>query len=1047
MMHKHLDRAALAAGALTVAWVAWGYLGHPLALTMTLLIGAFFAMGALELRRFRQATVALSQAVASLAAAPAGLSEWLSTLPEGLRPAVRARVEGERAVLPGPALTPYLVGLLVLLGMLGTFLGMVVTLNGAVIALESTTDLAAIRSALAAPVRGLGVAFGTSVAGAAASAMLGLMSALARRDRQQVSQALDAAVAGPLRRFSRAAQREDALESLQAQSRLLPALATQMQTLMERLDQHSERLGERWLAAQDQAHREAREVHQALARSVEQSLRGALVDSARAAGATIQPVVEQTLGALAAQSGQLHERMAEQLDQRLGRLADELQSAAGAVVQTWQSALERQAQVQTEQQQALGATLQTFGERFHGGAEALLARVDERQAATQNAVSVGVTGWLEASTALQARLGTELEARLGRLGDVLQQSSHAVAGTLQTALDEQVAAQARQQQALEVALAAQAAQWQTGSRQLLTEVDARQAAAQQALSAGVAAWLEASGDLQARLGDELQARLGHLGDALQQTTSEVTATWRSALAEQAAAQARQQQSLETTLGALGEQFQAGSARLLADVDQRQSATQAALAASAAELGASAARQQAATAEAVQAQLDGVAHRLSESVARISGQWGEALAQQEAQQGAVVDRLERALGGFAGTFEERAAALIAQVERLQTERIEAQVDESRQRLQAWTEQLERVGQQLQQAWSQGGAAQLQAQQTLAEQTANRWHAWSEELRRSGDQMQQAWQHSAEALQRRHDAADAQERQRLAEWQQQLQGLSARLQADWQTAADAARARADEQAAQALARQDEWARQLQALGEQLQSGWRSAAELNLSRQSELAEAMGQAVEQATRHTQAMSQRTIDEVATLARDAAEAPRAAAAIIEQLQQRLGESAERDNALLDERQRLLRSLDEVLVEVRSASGDQRAAVDTLLQSSAETLREAAEAFAASVQSANQTLGALSAQMGTDAAEVGSLGEAMGEAVQRFGVASDQLVGQLGRIEQALEQSMQRSDEQLAYTVAQARELIDLSVLSSKRLVDEMRQLGRAGGEAAEEGR
>ena len=1047
MMHKHLDRAALAAGALTVAWVAWGYLGHPLALTMTLLIGAFFAMGAIELRRFRQATGELSRAVATLATEPAGLSEWLSALPEGLRPAVRARVEGERTVLPGPALTPYLVGLLVLLGMLGTFLGMVVTLNGAVIALESTTDLAAIRSALAAPVRGLGVAFGTSVAGAAASAMLGLMSALARRDRQQASQALDAAVAGPLRRFSRAAQREDALESLQAQSRLLPSLATQMQTLMERLDQHSERLGERWLAAQDQAHREAREVHEALARSVEQSLRGALVDSARAAGATIQPVVEQTLGALASQSGQLHERMAQQLDQRLGRLADELQSATGAVVQTWQSALERQAQVQSEQQLALGATLQTFGERFHGGAEALLARVDERQAAAQSAVSAGVSGWLEASTALQARLGTELESRLGQLGEALQQTTHTVAGTLQTALADQGAAQARQQQALEAALAAQAEQLQAGSRQLLAEVDARQAAAQQALTSGVAAWLEASGALQTRLGTELEARLGRLGDELQQTTAAVTGAWQTALAEQASAQARQQQSLETTLGALGEQFQDGSARLLAEVDQRQSATQAALAASAAELGASAARQQAATAEAVQAQLDGVAQRLSESVAQVSDQWGEALRQQEAQQGAVVERLERALGGFAGTFEERAAALIAQVERLQTERIEAQVDESRQRLQAWTEQLERVGQQLQQAWSQGSAAQLQAQQALAEQTASRWQAWSEELQGSGERLQQAWRQSAEALHSRQDATEAQERQRLAEWQQQLQALSARLQADWQAAADAARVRAEEQSAQALLRQEQWAQQLQSLGERLQTGWRSVADLTLSRQSELAEAMGQAVEQVTRHTQAMSQRTIDEVAALARDAAEAPRAAAAIIDQLQQRLGESAERDNALLEERQRLLRSLDEVLVEVRSASGDQRAAVDTLLQSSAETLREAAAAFAASVQSANQTLDTLSARMGADAAEVGSLGEAMGEAVQRFGAASEQLVGQLGRIEQALEQSMQRSDEQLAYTVAQARELIDLSVLSSKRLVDEMRQIGRTGGDAAEESR
>ena len=111
-------------------------------------------------------------------------------------------------------MTPYLVGLLVLLGMLGTFLGMVVTLNGAVMALESTTDLPTIRAALAAPVKGLGLAFGTSVAGVAASAMLGLVSALCRRERLQAAQALDARIATSLRPFSLAHQREQTLESL-----------------------------------------------------------------------------------------------------------------------------------------------------------------------------------------------------------------------------------------------------------------------------------------------------------------------------------------------------------------------------------------------------------------------------------------------------------------------------------------------------------------------------------------------------------------------------------------------------------------------------------------------------------------------------------------------------------------------------------------------------------------------------------------------------------------------------------------------------------------
>jgi hypothetical protein len=101
------------------------------------------------------------------------------------------------------------VGLLVMLGMLGTFLGMVVTLNGAVFALEDTTDLPAIRSALAAPVKGLGLAFGTSVAGVAASAMLGLLSALSRRERMLTAQLLDTRIATVFRGFSLTQQRQE----------------------------------------------------------------------------------------------------------------------------------------------------------------------------------------------------------------------------------------------------------------------------------------------------------------------------------------------------------------------------------------------------------------------------------------------------------------------------------------------------------------------------------------------------------------------------------------------------------------------------------------------------------------------------------------------------------------------------------------------------------------------------------------------------------------------------------------------------------------------
>ena len=185
-MNKLLHHAAFCVGLAVIGWIGAGYLRtQPLALGMTALIAAFYLMGALELRRFHEATSALDQALRDLSEPPAALGDWLQRLPKSLRNAVRARIEGERSGLPGPALTPYLAGLLVLLGMLGTFLGMVVTLSRTSLAMERATDLQTMRDSLAAPVKGLGLAFGTSVAGVATSAMLGLMSALCRRQRQQ----------------------------------------------------------------------------------------------------------------------------------------------------------------------------------------------------------------------------------------------------------------------------------------------------------------------------------------------------------------------------------------------------------------------------------------------------------------------------------------------------------------------------------------------------------------------------------------------------------------------------------------------------------------------------------------------------------------------------------------------------------------------------------------------------------------------------------------------------------------------------------------------
>jgi hypothetical protein len=135
-MNRSLHYFVFFVGLAAVCWVGAGYIGSsPLALAITVLVGAFYLVGALELHRFHQATSTLERAVTDLPDAPASLGRWLDQLHPSLRNPVRLRIEGERVGLPGPALTPYLAGLLVLLGMLGTFVGMVVTLNGTGMAL------------------------------------------------------------------------------------------------------------------------------------------------------------------------------------------------------------------------------------------------------------------------------------------------------------------------------------------------------------------------------------------------------------------------------------------------------------------------------------------------------------------------------------------------------------------------------------------------------------------------------------------------------------------------------------------------------------------------------------------------------------------------------------------------------------------------------------------------------------------------------------------------------------------------------------------------
>jgi hypothetical protein len=428
-MSKIFFGLTFATGLAILAWTGLGFIGMSvIPLVMTAAVAGVYLLGAWELRQFRGATSGLDAALHDLSQPPASLAAWLDRVPASLRDAVRLRVEGERGGLPGPALTPYLVGLLVMLGMLGTFLGMVVTFQGAVFALQGSTDLLAMRSALAEPIKGLGLSFGTSVAGVATSAMLGLMSAIARRERLDAARRLEGRIATALLPFSLAHQRQETFRSVQAQARALPEVAGTLQALVERIEQRSQQLDQQLLERHERLQREVTQAMTGLSRDVGASLKDSLAAGARAAGDSITPVVAAAMTQFVHETQRSHDRLGEGAQAKVDAL---LAAIDGRLERT------RAEQARSEQQrlhewtQALQSTSAALQDQWRrGGDEAVAQQQAVCRALEKTAVEVGSE--LSALREQEARRGEAAVARL----DTLQGAVAQHLATLGAALEE-----------------------------------------------------------------------------------------------------------------------------------------------------------------------------------------------------------------------------------------------------------------------------------------------------------------------------------------------------------------------------------------------------------------------------------------------------------------------------------------------------------------------------------------------------------------------------------------------------------------------------------
>lgn len=693
--------AALILGATAIVWMGSGFVGSDsLALTVTVVIGLVYLLGSLELMQFRSATATLSRALNKLTPAPAGespsLQVWLSQLHPSLQNAAKLRIEGERVGLPAPVFTPYLVGLLIMLGLLGTFVGMVDTLQGAVEALQGSTELEAIRNGLAAPIQGLGLAFGTSVAGVAASAMLGLNATLSRRERMLATRHLDSCGATVFQKHSLAYNRQQTYQAMQDQAQALPGVAQQLTQMAGELERMGNTLSEQLLQNQSQFHDTAKQHYQALAESVGDSLRASLSESGRLAATSMEPIVTSAMDKLSSEASQTHAHISTTTQAQLEAITEQLSGNAATT------------------SAALAASLSSFSTRFEGVSSDLLQTFDTAS-----------NEWIAAHNSAQEKSYSNTTQALESLSSELTK------------------------------------QWQHAGEQTLT--------------------------LSQNVHQDLSSAASELTASAQVTSTDL-------------------------------------------------------------------------------------------VAKI----GKLLASSEA---------------------------------------------------------------------------LVASRTASEST---------------------W---------------------LEQQDQRLQQLT------------------------------------QSISEQLSALRSEEVERGIAAQDRLVKLEATAAQ----HIKALGNELEKPLTRLIETASETPRAAAEVIGTLRKEISNTLARDNDLLKERQSIMQDLSTLSSSLQSASQAQRETIDGLVSSSATVLEEVSSQFSEHITGEANKISDLTATVAGGAADIASMGDAFTLAVELFNQSNQGLIENLQRIEETMDKSTSRSDEQMGYYVAQAREIIDQSMLSQREIIDELRQLGKSG--------
>jgi hypothetical protein len=275
-----------ALGLVVVARTAVYYAGQDSgALLLVLAMGVGLLLGLYELAGRVRRAVTLDTELSGLA--PRLGEAELNQLSPTLRQLFWARIEHTPIAYRSESITPYLVGLMVMLGLLGTLLGLFETLGGAGHALTASNNIDALRSGLSGPMRGLTRSFGCSAAGVSASAMLGLAAAVVRRRESALFLRVQSYANEALRDLSPVRSQALTLSRLSEQGASMPAAAEALTRVAEQLNG----LSERWEAA----HTRAAEAQQKSIETAFAHLHGEVSKAAADAGRSLQKVLTQQI--------------------------------------------------------------------------------------------------------------------------------------------------------------------------------------------------------------------------------------------------------------------------------------------------------------------------------------------------------------------------------------------------------------------------------------------------------------------------------------------------------------------------------------------------------------------------------------------------------------------------------------------------------------------------------------------------------------------------------------------------------------------------------